>query len=51
MEYINPLNLIEYLKFGYQGETIDLIYLILLIRFVIWPFIHIIYNFYKRRVK
>lgn len=35
--YINPLDLIDYFKFGYEGDTIDLIYL-LLIGFILFKF-------------
>lgn len=51
MEYINPLELIEYLKFGYEGDTIDLIYLLLIINFLIFPIIKQLYKSIERRIK
>lgn len=39
MNMIDITSLISYLKFGYEGNTIDLIYLLLIFRFILYPLI------------
>lgn len=50
MTFINITDLIEYLKFGYEGQTIDLIYLFLLMRFIIYPLTKWFIQLLKRKV-
>lgn len=41
---IDITSLIEFFKFGYEGEIINLIYLFLILRFFIFPVLMIIFN-------
>lgn len=50
MNFINITDLITYLKFGYEGNTIDLIYLLLLFVFVLYPLIKWFIKLLKRKV-
>lgn len=41
---MNIQELINQFKFGYTGETIDLIYLFLMFRFFMWPILYKAYQ-------
>lgn len=49
MNYIDITSLIDFFKFGSSANTIDLIYLFVILKFFIWPLLISIYNFIKRR--